>query len=87
LSVIRLARIKVESGHVLETQIYNDFGGCEKVGKQDYSCAACKFKLAAFLLTPRGHQGIAQFLDYLSWVDRPALLSISNCISAADNYP
>jgi hypothetical protein len=30
----------------------------EKVGKQDYSCAAFKFQLAAFLRMPQGHQGI-----------------------------
>jgi hypothetical protein len=29
------------------TQIYNDFGGCEKVGKQDCSCAAFKFQMIA----------------------------------------
>jgi hypothetical protein len=69
------------------TQIYNDFGGCKKVGKQDCCYAAFKFQLIALLLTPRGHQGIAQFLGYLSRVDRPTLLSTSNCISAADNYP
>jgi hypothetical protein len=84
LCVIRLARMKVESGYISEHRFITTSPVAKKWVSKIILALYSNFSWPP-LCSRRG--GIAQFLGYLSWMDRPTLLSISNCISVVNNYP